>query len=89
MSARLPESVLSAGGDSLPPDGGVIELTLLLPSAQVTALERAARRKSLTLGQMVRRLIRDFLAHPTANVGDGEASPPDSSRLPDQQKSFP
>ena len=90
MRVNFPESVLGAGGESPPPDGEVIELALLLPPGQVTALERAARREGLTLGQMVRRLIHDFLARPTATLPGGEAGRPlDSSRPPDRQGWFP
>ena len=39
-----------------------IELPLLMPSWQWAALEEAARRRGLTVGQLVRRLIADSLA---------------------------
>lgn len=38
------------------------ELVLLLPNGQLEALERAASRRGLTMGQLLRRLIRDGLA---------------------------
>ena len=37
------------------------EFVLLLPNWQLEALERAASRRGLTMGQLLRRLIRDCL----------------------------
>jgi hypothetical protein len=42
-----------------PPD--VAEISLLLPGWQLSALESAARERGLTSGQLVRRLLRDFI----------------------------
>jgi hypothetical protein len=39
----------------------VTELPLLLPSGEASALEQAARRRGLTVGQMLRQLVREFL----------------------------
>jgi hypothetical protein len=39
----------------------VVELSLLLPGWQFGALEKAARDKGLSTGQMVRQLIQKFL----------------------------
>jgi hypothetical protein len=44
-------------------DAEVVEITFLLPAGQAVALERAACQRDLTLAQMARRLIRDFLNH--------------------------
>ncbi len=41
-------------------DAEMVELALLLPSWQASALESAANDQGLTAGQMVRHLIRDF-----------------------------
>lgn len=41
-------------------DGEIVELTLLLPGWQATALEATARSQGITTGQMVRRLIQEF-----------------------------
>jgi hypothetical protein len=38
------------------------ELVLLLSNWQLETLERAASRRGLTMGQLLRRLIRDCLA---------------------------
>jgi hypothetical protein len=38
------------------------ELVVLLPAEEAAALERAAKQHDLTTGQLVRRLVRDFLA---------------------------
>ena len=40
---------------------GVVELPLLVPSGEATALEVAADERGLTVAQLARRLIRDFL----------------------------
>jgi hypothetical protein len=45
-----------------PSDAEVAEVGLLLPGAQAAALERAARRRDLSVGQLLRRLVRDYLA---------------------------
>lgn len=41
-------------------DQEVVELPLLLPRWQATALEAAARRRGMTTGQMLRRVIGDL-----------------------------
>jgi hypothetical protein len=54
------DSPLSAG---FPPDllaGEVVEVPMLLPGWQMSALERAAHNRGLTAGEMVRHLLRDF-----------------------------
>ena len=48
-------------------DSELVELLLLLPSAQVAHLETAAQERGLTVGQMLRRIVRDFTDH---NAGD-------------------
>jgi len=40
----------------------VIEVPLLLPGWQMSALERVAHKHGLTAGEMVRHLLRDFFA---------------------------
>jgi hypothetical protein len=52
-------NLLAAGGTAVAEDE-VVEIPLLLPGWQMTALESAARGQGLTTAQMVRRLIRDF-----------------------------
>jgi hypothetical protein len=52
------------------PEGDVIEVPLLLPSWQVSALETAAHQRGLTAATVVRNLIRDFI---TAVVPPGRA----------------
>ncbi len=46
-------------GPDGPPD--VAEISLLLPGWQLSVLEDAARLRGLTSGQLVRRLLRDFV----------------------------
>ena len=40
----------------------MVEVPLLLSGWQMSALEWAAHRKGVTAGEMVRQLLRDFLA---------------------------
>jgi hypothetical protein len=40
----------------------VVEIPLLLPGWQISALETAAHNRGQTAGEMVRDLLRDFLA---------------------------
>jgi hypothetical protein len=73
-----PEGDTAAGG------GEVVELGLLLHAGQVAALEAAAHRLGLTAGQVVRRLIRDFLRPDRgapAPAGEDEEGPSPSVTL--------
>ena len=48
-------------------DQEVVEFPLLLPLWQAVELEAAARRRGMTTGQMIRRLLGEMLAaHPAA-----------------------
>ncbi len=40
----------------------VVELSLLLPAMQASELEETAFQRGVTAGEMVRRLVHDFLA---------------------------
>ena len=40
----------------------VVEMPLLLSGLQMSALEQAAHTRGLTAAQMVRRLLREFIA---------------------------
>jgi hypothetical protein len=46
----------------------VVEVSLLLPGWQVEALAEAAQARGLTTGEMVRQLLRRFLAQPDRPV---------------------
>jgi hypothetical protein len=46
----------------------VVEVSLLLPGWQASALESAAHDRGLTAAEMVRSLLRDFLAGPGAEA---------------------
>jgi hypothetical protein len=48
--------------DTLVPDHELVELVLVLPRWQVDALATAARRRGLTAGQVLRRLIGGYCA---------------------------
>ncbi len=56
-------------------DSELVELMLLLPSVQAAHLEAAAHERGLTVGQMLRRIVRDF----TDRAAD--ASPARDTRL--------
>jgi hypothetical protein len=43
-------------------DGEVAELSLLLPGWQAAQMEKLANSRGLTVGQLIRLLIRDYLA---------------------------
>lgn len=46
-------------GDPTRQDQEVVELPLLLPRWQAAVLEAAARRRGMTTGQMLRRMLTD------------------------------
>jgi hypothetical protein len=46
------------------------ELSFLLPGRQAIALERMAQREGLTVGQVIRHLIRDYIAEQPAVGSD-------------------
>jgi hypothetical protein len=50
----------------------VIELHLLLPARQVSALRAAALRSELTVDDLLRRTIGEFLRPPPPARGDGQ-----------------
>ncbi|VTS05689.1 hypothetical protein [Tuwongella immobilis] len=54
---------------SAPMDAEVVELALLLPRWQAMALESAARKRNMTTGQMLRRLLGEMLTGPQPNNG--------------------
>jgi hypothetical protein len=56
-------SIGSGDGPYRPkPGDDVVEVPLLLQGWQMSALEKAAHSRGLTAGEMVRDLLRDFLA---------------------------
>jgi hypothetical protein len=55
------QSIPEAAGGTREVDREMAELLVLVPAAEAAALERAAKQFNLTTGQLVRRLIRDFL----------------------------
>lgn len=44
----------------------VVELSLLVPAVQAEALEAAAQRFGMTVGQLVRRALREFCGDESA-----------------------
>jgi len=54
----------------------MVEFLLLLTVHQVRVIEAAAHRRGLTVGQMARYLIRDFLDHEGLAPGSVCCSPP-------------
>lgn len=55
----------SLAGEPARMDNEVVELPLLLPRWQAQVLEAAARRRGMTTGQMMRRVITDLFGVPT------------------------
>jgi len=53
------------------PRGEVVEFCFLLGAGQASALEVAAHQRGQTAGELVRRLVREFLAssHPVVARG--------------------
>lgn len=69
----MPVLVASSGPGSnssfgFEPENEIVELPILLPEWQVTALEQAAHERNMTIGQLVRRLFADLF--PPAPRGD-------------------
>lgn len=60
MSRRRPGTAGGAEGSGSP-EQEMLELVFHLPARQAFALERAARRQGRTAGQVLRRLVREFL----------------------------
>jgi hypothetical protein len=58
-----------ATGIVMPAGAEVTELALQLPSEQFEALEEEAYRLQLTVGQLIRRTVNDFLLKPVAFEG--------------------
>jgi hypothetical protein len=54
-------AVVVEAEDSSPGEGKILELAVLLPAWQVSALERTASLEGQTMGQLLRRLIGNFL----------------------------
>ena len=61
MQAPRPLEPGESEPDLLSFDEEMIELVLLLPARQVAALARLARRRQVTLGQLLRHVIRQCL----------------------------
>jgi hypothetical protein len=51
-------------GAAVPVDAEVVEMALLLPRGQAAALERAALRRHVTVGQLLRHLIGVYVDGP-------------------------
>jgi len=62
MSERYRDGACTAEPAPGAADGEVIEVPLLLPGWQVSALASAAHDRGLTAGEMVRHLLSDFIA---------------------------
>jgi hypothetical protein len=64
MSIRFPREngMFRFPETPIPVDEEMAELSLLLPGWQAAALEQSARARGMTVGQVLRGLVRDFLA---------------------------
>jgi hypothetical protein len=58
----------AVSSDAARPDQEVVEFPLLLPLWQAVELEAAARRKGMTTGQMIRRMLGEMLASQPATA---------------------
>ena len=56
-------------------DKEIAELSLLLPGWQAAELESLARSRRLTMGQLIRVIVRDFLACPAGTRSASESQP--------------
>jgi hypothetical protein len=75
-----------AGEDSLGlPEAEIMEVLLLLPGRVAAEGERLAFSRGLTLGQLLRLLLRDFLASPR----DLSTPSPVAVRRPQVRKTGP
>jgi hypothetical protein len=66
LEIRSGEPVLASGEVFRQQAGEVIEVALLLSAGQMSALEAEAHHRGLTAGEMVRRLLHDFIGPPQA-----------------------
>ena len=55
--------------DAVRTDQEFVEFPLLLPLWQALELEAAARRRGMTTGQMIRRMLGEMLASQPASAG--------------------
>jgi hypothetical protein len=62
MNDRASAALCEAGSGREFPEGEVVEVPLLLPGWQMSALEKVAHQRGLTAGAIVRNLIREFIA---------------------------
>lgn len=63
MSAiTVPTSTGAKACDLYPLDAQMVELSLLLPAWQARQLEQEADDRGVTAGQMLRQVLRDFIA---------------------------
>jgi hypothetical protein len=62
MNHRFHDALFEVEMEFDMPEVDVVEIPLLLSGWQVSALETAAHDRGLTAGEMVRTLLRDFLA---------------------------
>ncbi len=74
MSIKSPECVGERKGYGPLFGREMVEISLLLPGWQASALEDEAFRHGLSAAEMVRRLIRDHIAR-GADLGPDQADP--------------
>jgi hypothetical protein len=65
MREAIMEQRNDAAGRVFLPLGEMTEVTLLLPARQAAALEAAATRRGLSVGQLLRQLVRTSLQETT------------------------
>jgi hypothetical protein len=57
-----PSETTVVADDKLQVEGPIVEVTVLLETWQLTALEAASRAHDVTAGELIRCLLRDYLA---------------------------
>jgi hypothetical protein len=79
MSTKLPPQRDGSRPPEATPcfDAEVAELTFLLPGWQAAALEEAAQSVGMTTGQILRKLIQDFLVRNKERRPSNRAGNPD------------
>ena len=60
MRPKKPRHLGTQGKEVRRLDEEMVEMSVLVPRSQAVPLEREARRRGLTAGQMIRLLIRNF-----------------------------
>jgi hypothetical protein len=89
MLRTFPERDCGTAGDAGVGGRDVTDVGLLLPLGQAAALAEAAHRLGLTAGEMVRRLIGDFLRRQRLEAHAAGNEDPEPVFSPCEARSWP